>query len=289
MWPAMHNTHYRTDARPPATNHSEAREPRRQSCLIRRRRRSQHTLISCNSTQPFFLVRPLPTPLPLLRAHFVRTPRRAQHLAPPPMPPTAPPTPAASSQHLERTRGPRLDSSSRQRSSQLQNAPITAFEVAVQKLFFPRARGQWQPPPPWPPQPWPPPPPPYDAGRRWRDSQTVAEAASVARSQQQPPLQHMPPPAAAAAAAGTPDTVQPASRPRGDAWLPRGSDRLSSPIDTAARLIPSIRPERERARKGRARDPAPTQAEKGYPSLGTVRFALPTILTSCDNPEDPNA
>ena len=32
-----------------------------------------------------------------------------------------------------------------------------------------------------------------------------------------------------------------------------------------------------------------SQAGKGYPSLGTVRFALPTILTSCDKPEDPNA
>jgi len=31
-----------------------------------------------------------------------------------------------------------------------------------------------------------------------------------------------------------------------------------------------------------------SQAGKGYPSLGTVRFALPAILTSCDNPEDPN-
>ena len=32
-----------------------------------------------------------------------------------------------------------------------------------------------------------------------------------------------------------------------------------------------------------------SQAGKGYPSLGTVRFALPAILTSCDKPEDPNA
>ena len=31
-----------------------------------------------------------------------------------------------------------------------------------------------------------------------------------------------------------------------------------------------------------------SQAGKGYPSLGTVRFALPAILTSCDKPEDPN-
>ena len=34
-----------------------------------RRRRSQYTLIGCHTTQPLFLVPPLPTPLPLLRAH----------------------------------------------------------------------------------------------------------------------------------------------------------------------------------------------------------------------------
>ena len=39
---------------------------RRQGCLIWRRRCSQHTLIGCHTTQPLFLVHPLPTPLCLL-------------------------------------------------------------------------------------------------------------------------------------------------------------------------------------------------------------------------------